>query len=82
MAGRNGVNREKADAFAGDDRNVGKIMGDRFAIERPLDLYWMIPFQDGARRGDCVSPIRRFFTNHKWRDLRTDYKSIDCVCFD
>lgn len=42
MAGRNGVDREQADALAGNDRYVGKIVGDRLAIERPLDLYRLI----------------------------------------
>lgn len=72
MARRNSVDREQADAFAGDDRYIGKIMRDRLAIERPLDLYRLISFQNGTRRSDCLSPIRRFFTDRERRYLRSN----------
>lgn len=73
MARRDGVDREQADAFVGDDRYVGKIVGDGLTVERPLDLYRMIPLQDGARRGHRFSPIRRFLTDREGRDVRSNY---------
>lgn len=72
MASRNGVDREQADAFAGDDRNIGKIVRDRLTVERPLDLYRLISLQNGTRCGDCLSPIRRFLTEYERRYLRSN----------
>lgn len=79
VASRNGVDREQADAFAGDDRYIGKVMGDRLAVERPFDLYRMISLQDGARCGDRLSPIRRFLANRERSYLRSNYSEQTIV---
>jgi len=79
VARRDGIDRQQADAFVGDDRYIGKVMGDWLAIERPLDLYRMVSLQDGARRGHRLSPIRRFLTDHEGRNVRSNYSTIQMM---
>jgi len=79
VARRDSVDRQQADTFVGDDRYIGKVMGDWLAIERPLDLYRMVPLQDSARRGHRLSPIRRFLTDHERRNVRSNYSTIQVM---
>lgn len=62
---RHSVYSEQADTSAGRDRYIGIIVGDRLAVQGPLDLYRRIALQHGAGCGDRVPPVSRSLTDHE-----------------
>lgn len=65
VTGRHSVYSEQADTPAGRDRYIGIIVGDRLAVQGPLDLYRRIALQHGAGCGDRVPPVSRSLTDHE-----------------
>lgn len=65
VTGRHSVNSEQADTPAGRDRYIGIIVGDRLAVQGPLDLYRRIALQHGAGCGDRVPPVSRSLADHE-----------------
>lgn len=65
------VDRQHADTLAGVHyRYVVMVTRNRLAVQGPLDLDRVIPFQHRARRGHGVPPIRWSLSDHKWHDFR------------
>lgn len=65
VTGRHSVYSEQTDTPAGRDRYIGIIVGDRLAVQGPLDLNRRIALQHGAGCGDRVSPVSRFLADHE-----------------
>lgn len=68
---RHAVDRQQADPLAGIYyRYVVMITRDRLAVQRPLYLDRVIPFQYRARCGHGVPPIRWPLSDIEWHDFR------------
>ena len=71
VSGCHSVDRQYADTLAGIYyRYIVMVTRNRLAVQGPLDLDRVIPFQYRARCGDGVPPIRWSLSDHEWHEFR------------
>lgn len=78
VSGRDGIDRQDAQALALRDRElICTLGGYRHAVERPGNVHREVPLQDGTGRGDRLARVHRLVAERKREDLRGNCDRAD-----